>query len=73
MVACCGSDRVGAPEPSTTPRLAQRVRNAVVTPYECGAIRYAITPHPEYDPSGKTLLVTWTDHNVIKAIRITWR
>lgn len=32
---------------------------------ECGAIKYAITPHPEYDPTGKTLLVSWTDDNVI--------
>ncbi len=40
---------------------------------QCSAIRYAITPHPEYDPSGKTLLVTWTDSNVIYAARLTWK
>jgi hypothetical protein len=39
----------------------------------CSAIRYAIAPHPEYDPTGKTLLVTWTDSNVIYAVRITWQ
>jgi hypothetical protein len=38
----------------------------------CGAIRYAIVPHPEYDPTGKTLLVTWTDANSIYAARIEW-
>jgi hypothetical protein len=40
---------------------------------QCGAIRYAIAPHPEYDPSGKTLLVTWTDNNVIESARLHWR
>ncbi|MFB7085235.1 ricin-type beta-trefoil lectin domain protein [Streptomyces sp. NPDC056296] len=38
----------------------------------CG-LRYAIAPHPEYDPTGKTLLVTWTDDNVIHSSRLTWR
>ena len=40
---------------------------------QCSAIRYAICPHPEYDLSGKTLLVSWTDSNVIHAARITWK
>lgn len=39
----------------------------------CSGIRYAICPHPEYDLSGKTLLVSWTDSNVIHAAKITWR
>lgn len=38
----------------------------------CG-LRYAITPHPEYDPAGETLLVTWTDSNVIYTVRIAWQ
>jgi hypothetical protein len=38
----------------------------------CG-LRYAITPHPEYDPSGETLLVTWTDSNVIHTVRVHWQ
>lgn len=37
-----------------------------------GAFRYAITPHPEYDPSGKTLLVSWTEANVIYLKRLTF-
>jgi hypothetical protein len=39
----------------------------------CSAIRYAIAPHPEYDLSGKTLLVTWTDSNRIYGVRLTWK
>ncbi len=39
---------------------------------KCG-FRYAIEPHPEYDPTGKTLLVTWTDSNVVNATKITWK
>jgi hypothetical protein len=39
----------------------------------CGDLRYCIAPHPEFDPSGKTLLVTWTDANVIHAVRIEWQ
>jgi hypothetical protein len=39
----------------------------------CSAVRYAIAPHPEYDPTGKTLLVTWTDSNVVYAVRIAWQ
>jgi hypothetical protein len=38
----------------------------------CGTLRYCIAPHPEFDPSGKTVLVTWTDANVIHAVRVTW-
>jgi len=40
---------------------------------ECGSLRYCIAPHPEFDPSGKTLLVTWTDSNVIHAVRFEWQ
>jgi hypothetical protein len=40
---------------------------------QCSAVRYAIEPHPEYDPSGRTLLVTWTDSNVIYSARLHWR
>jgi hypothetical protein len=39
----------------------------------CSAIRYAIAPHPEFDPSGKTLLVTWTDSNSIYGVEIAWQ
>ena len=39
----------------------------------CSAIRYAITPHPEYDLSGKNLLVTWTDSNVIYSVVLRWK
>ena len=35
-------------------------------------LRYAMTGHPEYDPSGKTLLVTWTINNSIWGCTITW-
>ncbi|MEV0849122.1 DUF4185 domain-containing protein [Streptomyces sp. NPDC049954] len=38
----------------------------------CGGVRYCIAPHPEYDESGETLLVTWTDDNVIHSSRIHW-
>ncbi|MEV4141681.1 hypothetical protein AB0J72_57200 [Dactylosporangium sp. NPDC049742] len=40
---------------------------------QCGAVRYAIAPHPEYDPTGRTLPVTWTDANVIHSARLHWR
>jgi hypothetical protein len=39
----------------------------------CGNLRYCIAPHPEFDTSGKTLLVTWTDANNIYADKITWK
>jgi hypothetical protein len=39
----------------------------------CSGERYAICPHPEYDLSGKTLLVSWTDSNVIHLAKITWK
>jgi hypothetical protein len=39
----------------------------------CTALRYAIAPHPEFDLSGKTLLVTWTDSNNVNAVRIAWQ
>jgi len=38
----------------------------------CSAIRYCIAPHPEFDPTGKTLLVTWTDSNNVLTVEITW-
>jgi beta-xylosidase len=38
----------------------------------CGDLRYCIAPHPEFDASGKTLMVTWTDDNDIHAVEITW-
>jgi hypothetical protein len=46
---------------------------ASTCPAGCSSIRYTIAPHPEYDPTGKTLLVTWTDSNVIYATRIEWQ
>jgi hypothetical protein len=39
----------------------------------CGNLRYCIAPHPEFDASGKTLLVSWTDANVIDAVEVTWK
>ncbi len=45
---------------------------ASTCPTTCSATRYAIAPHPEFDPTGKTLLVTWTDSNVIHAAKIEW-
>jgi hypothetical protein len=38
----------------------------------CGTLRYCIAPHPEFDPSGKTVLVTWTDANIVHAVKVTW-
>jgi hypothetical protein len=60
-----------APEPRspwTTPvTIASSCPNG-----NCG-LRYAITPHPEYDPSGATIMVTWTDSNVIYTVRMHWQ
>jgi hypothetical protein len=39
----------------------------------CGTLRYCVAPHPEFDPTGKTLIVTWTDANNIYADKITWK
>jgi hypothetical protein len=39
----------------------------------CGTIGYAIMPHPEFDPTGKTVMVTWTDANVIHAVQAACR
>jgi hypothetical protein len=39
----------------------------------CGDLRYCIAPHPEFDPTGKTLLVTWTDANIIHAVQLEWQ
>jgi len=46
---------------------------ASTCPYKnCSAIRYCVAPHPEFDPTGKTLLATWTDSNNIFSVEITW-
>merc|ERR1711939_75185 len=38
-----------------------------------GSTCYAAVPHPYYDPSGKTLVVTFTNHpNTIQAVRVTF-
>ena len=37
-----------------------------------GHFRYAMNPHPEYDITGKTLLVSWTDSNIQRLVKITW-
>ena len=43
-------------------------------PITNGSTIYAAAPHPYYDPSGKTLVVTFTNHpNTIQAIRIVSR
>jgi len=34
---------------------------------------YVIEPPPEFDPGGRTLLVTWIDSNVIYVARLYWR
>jgi len=39
----------------------------------CGDERYAIAPHPEYDPTGKTVFVTWTASNSIYGVKIEWQ
>jgi len=39
----------------------------------CSDERYAIAPHPEYDPTGKTIFVTWTDSNSIYSVKIEWQ
>jgi hypothetical protein len=39
----------------------------------CGNTRYAITGHPEYDITGKTIFATWTDANNIYGVRIEWQ
>ena len=40
---------------------------------KCGdAFRYAMNPHPEYDITGKTLLVSWTDSNIQRLVKIVW-
>jgi hypothetical protein len=46
---------------------------ASTCPKTCSGIRYAIAPHPEFDPTGKTLLVTWTDSNVDYVVQIEWK
>jgi hypothetical protein len=41
------------------------------TPITSGSTIYAAIPHPYYDPSGKSLVVTYTNHpNVIQAIKV---
>ena len=41
------------------------------TPITEGSAVYAAVPHPYYDPSGKSLVVTFTNHpNTIQAIKI---
>lgn len=37
-----------------------------------GEFRYAVNGHPEFDESGKTVLVTWTKLNEIYGTTITW-
>ena len=34
--------------------------------------RYCVCGHPEFDPTGKTILATWTKNNVIWGVRIEW-
>jgi beta-xylosidase len=41
------------------------------TPITSGSSIYAAVPHPYHDPTGKSLLVTFTNHpNVIQAIKV---
>ncbi len=43
------------------------------TPIQEGGSVYAAAPHTYFDPSGKTLVVTFTNHpNVIQAIKVTF-
>lgn len=37
-----------------------------------GGFRYCVVGHPEFDSSGKTVLVTWTRENVIYGVRVEW-
>lgn len=46
---------------------------ASTCPKTCSSIRYAIAPHPEFDATGRTLLVTWTDANVNYVVQIEWK
>lgn len=40
---------------------------------EKDGFRYCHTAHPEFDPSGKTVLVTWTTNNTIPGVWIEWQ
>jgi len=41
------------------------------TPIQEGGNIYAAVPHQYFDPSGKTLIITYTNHpNVIQAIKV---
>jgi len=43
------------------------------TPLQEGSSIYAAVPHPYFDESGKTLVVTFTSHpNTVQAIRVTF-
>lgn len=35
-------------------------------------MKYCVTGHPEFDASGKTVLVTWTNSNEIYGATIEW-
>lgn len=39
---------------------------------EKDGMRYCATGHPEFDPSGRTVLATWTKNNEIYGATITW-
>lgn len=38
-----------------------------------GGFRYCVCGHPEFDPSGKTILATWTRENIIYGVKIEWQ
>ena len=38
----------------------------------CTGMRYAVLAHPEYDITGKTLLVSWSYNNIQRLVKITW-
>ena len=43
------------------------------TPLTEGSSIYAAVPHPYYDETGKTLVVTFTNHpNTIEAVRVAF-
>jgi hypothetical protein len=43
------------------------------TPITDGSSIYAAVPHPYHDPTGKSLVVTFTNHpNVIQAINVVF-
>lgn len=44
-----------------------------IKPIQEGGTIYAASPHPHFDPSGKTLIVSYTNHpNTVQALKIVF-